>query len=111
MAECQCSAVSFCSSATRILIVKRSGISYAIVSWWGRSGTSSGDSQGWVGDDAFLLQLLRVSFGLATKFDSRDATAGCTKGWNETRTAFRTICFEKRRECATRLTAHLQTLA
>jgi hypothetical protein len=94
-----------------MLIVKRNGISYAVVGWWGRSGASSGDSQGWVGDDAFLLQLLRVSFGLASKFDSRDATAGCTKRWNETRTASRTICFEKRRECATRLAAYLQPLA
>jgi len=31
------------------------------VSWWGRKGSSSGDSQGWVGDDAFLFQLLGVS--------------------------------------------------
>ena len=37
-----------------------SGISYAIVSWWGRKGSSSGDSQGWVGDDAFLVQLLQA---------------------------------------------------
>jgi hypothetical protein len=30
------------------------------VSWWGRKGSSSGDSQGWVGDDTFLFQLLGV---------------------------------------------------
>jgi hypothetical protein len=38
-----------------------SGISYAVVSWWGRAGSSSGDSQGWVGSDDFLTLLLRVT--------------------------------------------------
>lgn len=45
-----------------------SGIAYAIVSWWGRKGSSTGDSQGWVGDDDFLFQLLRVRAELKTNF-------------------------------------------
>jgi hypothetical protein len=44
------------------------------VSWWGRRGSSSGDSQGWVGDDAFLVQLLHVSFELAIPGDARLVT-------------------------------------
>ncbi len=64
MLHLACVCVCVCMKA-RAHAMRRSGIAYAIVSWWGRSGSSSGDSQGWVGDDAFLVQLLHVSLSLA----------------------------------------------